>query len=83
MRDLELARGLLRKLWQSYDTGGQSHGRSRDAALLEAAMDLMGPATGAACRWGDRDETGMLKFAQDRARDIRRFDCEQPENQVQ
>ena len=37
------ARTLLTLLWRKYDAGGISMGRSYDAVLLEAAMDLLGP----------------------------------------
>ncbi len=37
------ARTLLTYLWRAYDAGGISVGRSHEAVLLEAAMDLMGP----------------------------------------
>ncbi len=37
------ARTLLTLLWRKYDTGGISMGRSYEAVLLEAAMDLLGP----------------------------------------
>jgi len=38
------ARTLLTYLWRAYDAGGISVGRSHEAVLLEAAMDLIGPA---------------------------------------
>ena len=37
------ARTLLTLLWRKYDAGGVSMGRSYEAVLLEAAMDLLGP----------------------------------------
>ena len=37
------ARTLLTLLWRKYDAGGTSMGRSYEAVLLEAAMDLLGP----------------------------------------
>lgn len=37
------ARTLLTYLWRAYDAGGISVGRSHEAVLLEAAMDLIGP----------------------------------------
>jgi len=41
--DAVRARTLLTLLWRRYDAGGISMGRSYDAVLLEAAMDLLGP----------------------------------------
>lgn len=41
--DATRARTLLTLLWRRYDYGGISMGRSYDAVLLEAAMDLLGP----------------------------------------
>ena len=37
------ARTLLTLLWRKYDAGGISMGRSYEAVILEAAMDLLGP----------------------------------------
>jgi hypothetical protein len=37
----DLARMLMRVIWQIYDTGGISMGRSREAVLLESAMSLI------------------------------------------
>ena len=41
----ERARTLLTLLWQKYDAGGISMGRSYEAVVLEAAMELLGPTT--------------------------------------
>lgn len=37
------ARTLLAHLWRLYDAAGTSMGRSHQAVVLEAAMDLLGP----------------------------------------
>ena len=37
------ARTLLTHLWRLYDAAGTSMGRSHQAVVLEAAMDLLGP----------------------------------------
>ena len=37
------ARTLIALLWRKYDAAGMSMGRSHEAVLLEAAMDLLGP----------------------------------------
>jgi hypothetical protein len=38
LTDVEIARLLMRQLWQRYDVGGISMRRSRESTLLEAAM---------------------------------------------
>ena len=38
LTDVEIARLLMRQLWQRYDVGGISMRRSREPTLLEAAM---------------------------------------------
>ena len=41
--ELDAVRALLRILWQAYDAGGHSIGRSFEARVVETAMMLMGP----------------------------------------
>ena len=41
LTDVEIARLLLRCLWQVHSAGGISHGRSVDSRILESAMDLI------------------------------------------
>ncbi|MFC1775591.1 hypothetical protein ACFLY0_01925 [Patescibacteria group bacterium] len=41
LSDEELARLLLRQLWQCYDSGGISIGRSPESQLLEAVMNII------------------------------------------
>ena len=38
----KLARQCLRKIWQIFDAGGHSMGRSTESMLLEAAMRMLG-----------------------------------------
>ncbi len=38
LTDVEIARLLMRQLWQRYDVGGISMRRSKESTLLEAAM---------------------------------------------
>ena len=38
---IQLARECLRQIWQIYDLGGHSMGRSAEATLLEYALELM------------------------------------------
>lgn len=40
-RRLQLARECLRQIWQIFDAGGHSIGRSEEAVLLEAAMQMI------------------------------------------
>jgi hypothetical protein len=40
-RRLQLARECLRQVWQIFDAGGHSMGRSEESFLLEAAMTLI------------------------------------------
>ena len=40
---IKRARTFLRIIWQIYDVGGHSMGRSEESMLLEMAMRLMGP----------------------------------------
>ncbi|KWU19125.1 hypothetical protein [Burkholderia cenocepacia] len=42
-RQLDAVRALLRILWQGYDAGGHSVGRSFEARVVETAMMLVGP----------------------------------------
>jgi hypothetical protein len=47
--ELDAVRALLRQLWQLYDSGGHSMGRSVQARIVEVAMQLVGhPSVGAA-----------------------------------
>jgi len=39
--ELVRVKTLLRLLWVGYDAGGMSMGRSHEAVLLEAALELM------------------------------------------
>lgn len=41
MNRLSIAAECLRQIWQSFDAGGVSMGRSREAVWLETAMDLL------------------------------------------
>lgn len=38
---LDIAYECLRQIWQNYDAGGVSMGRSREAVWLETAIDLI------------------------------------------
>jgi hypothetical protein len=40
-KDMQTARSLLRFVWQSYDRGGETFGRSSRCAALEGAIDLL------------------------------------------
>lgn len=44
-RRYAIARQCLRQLWQLYDAGGHSNGRSLESWLLESANELLGPST--------------------------------------
>lgn len=44
-REMDAVRVLLRILWQMYDAGGTSMGRSVQARIVEVAMILAGPAS--------------------------------------
>jgi len=43
--ELERSKTLLTFLWQKYDAGGISMGRSYEAVVLEAVMELLGPSS--------------------------------------
>lgn len=43
--EIERVKTLLVMLWQKYDAGGISMGRSWEAVVLEAAIELIGPPT--------------------------------------
>lgn len=38
---LQIARECLRQIWQKFDAGGHSIGRSEESVLLEAAMEMI------------------------------------------
>lgn len=60
---LAMARECLRKIWQCFDTGGHSMGRSRQAVWLETAIDLL-PYDG---RYSDLADLKPQEFDQLRA----------------
>lgn len=74
------ARTLLTLLWRKYDAGGISMGRSYEAVLLEAAMDLLGPPDRRCAPPGyngrRRTAERNKKLFVGRASKARRFDAE-------
>lgn len=69
-KELDAVRLLLRLLWQAYDAGGTSVGRSFEARIVEAAMMLVGSPQSSI----DVSTRGMdlLKRCEDRAYEITR-----------
>lgn len=59
------ARTLLAALWQKYDAGGTSMGRSHEAVLLEAAIALLGSPDGEEMRRLDSDYGGLVDQTRD------------------
>lgn len=53
-RRMVVARECLRQCWQIFDYGGESMGRSRRCAFLEAAIALLGDADPEESRRADR-----------------------------
>lgn len=69
-KELDAVRLLLRLLWQGYDAGGTSCGRSFDARIVEAAMMLLGQPVAAV----DVSRNGMqlVQQCEDRAYELTR-----------
>lgn len=51
LTNVEVARLLLRQLWQWQDVSGVSHGRSYESKILEAAIDLIPLPSGIKVDW--------------------------------
>lgn len=67
-KELDAVRLLLRLLWQGYDAGGTSVGRSFDARIVEAAMMLLGQPV---ARFDvSRGGMELVKHCEDRAYEI-------------
>lgn len=71
-RELDAVRLLLRMLWQMYDAGGISSGRSLQARIVEATMMLVGPPTSGFASVGDGQVMQVLKQCEDHAYEISR-----------
>jgi hypothetical protein len=69
-KELDAVRLLLRMLWQAYDAGGTSVGRSFEARVVETAMMLMGAPQAPVDV--SRQGIDLLKRCEDRAYDITR-----------
>ena len=54
-QDIKKARTLLRLLWQHFDAGGESCGRSFDADILETAMEYLGESDSEQDKFCDDD----------------------------
>lgn len=59
------ARTLLALLWRKYDAAGTSMGRSHEAVVLEAAMDLLGPPDEDEMRRLDHDSGEVVNETRD------------------
>jgi hypothetical protein len=59
------ARTLLTMLWRRYDAAGISMGRGYEAVLLEATMELLGPA--------DLDDVTRFEVEDDCLNDTRNY----------
>lgn len=69
-KELDAVRLLLRLLWQGYDAGGTSCGRSFDARIVEAAMMLLGQPV--ATVDVSRDGMQLVQQCEDRAYELTR-----------
>lgn len=67
---LQLARECLRLVWQTFDAGGHSMGRSWESTLLEAAMEFIEP-TSEYSKLADTDRRAFMKIVQDELRKVR------------
>jgi hypothetical protein len=65
-----LARECLRQLWQIFDAGGISMGRSQQSVLLEAAMKLIGPDTSFSTL-ADHDIQAFMQLVRDEVHRVR------------
>jgi hypothetical protein len=65
IRDVQLARLLLRSMWRTLDLGGESWGRSEFAERLEGAMGLLDAHFPINHELGHRMDTEPLKFYQE------------------
>lgn len=71
----QIARECLRQLWQLFDAGGVSMGRSLEADLLEVAMDLI-PLSQDYCKLADSDRNAFLQIARDARHEVSREQIE-------
>jgi hypothetical protein len=69
-KELDAVRLLLRMLWQMYDAGGISSGRSVQARIVEATMMLVGPPTSGFASVGDAQVMHVLKQCEDHAYEL-------------
>ncbi|HIH2744902.1 TPA: hypothetical protein ACYLN4_000568 [Burkholderia lata] len=69
-KELDAVRLLLRLLWQGYDAGGTSCGRSFDARIVEAAMMLLGQPVAPVDV--SRDGMQLIQQCEDRAYELTR-----------
>lgn len=65
----QIARECLRQLWQLFDAGGISMGRSIEADLLEAAMDLI-PLSAEYSELADSDRNAFLQIARNARHEV-------------
>lgn len=65
----KLARECLRKIWQIFDSGGHSLGRSEQSLLLESAMRLLGQDS-TYSNLADREYQQFLRLVKDQERKI-------------
>lgn len=68
--ELDAVRGLLRLLWQAYDAGGHSVGRSWEARIVEAAMMLVGPPAAGTAALLEGNAPGLLRQCEERAYEL-------------
>ena len=61
---LQLARECLRQLWQIFDAGGHSLGRSEESMLLELALTLI-ESDHQFSDFADRNRLAFQRFARD------------------
>jgi len=71
--ELDAVRGLLRLLWQAYDAGGHSVGRSWEARVVEAVMMLVGPPSARTAALLEGDAPGLLRQCEERAYELSRI----------
>lgn len=71
--ELDAVRGLLRLLWQAYDAGGHSVGRSWEARVVEAAMMLVGPPSARTATLLEGDAPSLLRQCEARAYELSRI----------